>query len=152
MRLLLLDLRIRCQIHSRACLLPAGLSGCLSPAPAPLLTRNGMFRFTISKVRWVKLASAIKKSRATTPLPLQMRCHVTLTRSSALRRCVFYPPSLRSRPAFAPLSFRLLSLSCRLCSLLPSLSHRFLPLHHHLAVFSPFSPQPDGSQMRRLSV
>lgn len=27
----------------------------------------------------------------------------------------------------------------------PSLSRGFLPLHHRLAAFSPFSPQPDGS-------
>lgn len=64
---------------------------------------------------------------------------------------MFHLPTPQSPTRFVLLSFHLLSLSCRPCSLLPSLSQRFLPLHHRLAVFSPFSPQPDGSQMRRLS-
>lgn len=117
---------------------------------SPLSTCNGMFRFTITELCPEKLVSTIRKSRDITRLPPQTRCHVTLACYSAPRRYVLHLPTPRSHPHFAPLSFRLLSLSCRLYSLIPSLSHPFLPLHHRLAAFRPFSPQPDGSQMRRL--
>lgn len=122
---------------------------------------NKMFMYTFSTFQamcYVKLVSTIKKSHTITWFSLQcavMSCyHVFLNWSVILMARVLstdpHPPlRVTLILSLSPLiSSHILILSSALFfpnPFCPSLSHGFLPLHHRLAAFSPFSPQPDGS-------
>lgn len=154
------------------CLLLGRTIHCEKMYLSPLLLYNRMFIYIFSMflaARRVKLMS-IKKGRTITWFPLQcaiMACHVCVCEwSVTVIACRTLPPPnlhppLRaililslSPPSYLFLSSHLSSSpSCPLRSPLlffpypfsPFFSPGFLPLHHRLSAFSPFSPQPDGS-------
>lgn len=109
---------------------------------------------------YVKSVSTIEKSHTKTRFSLhcgvmsccnvlfEVECNLDGTCS------VYWPASTPQSPSFSsPLfssyfisqPFPLLSPRLFPNPRCPSLSYGFLPLHHRLATFSPFSPQPDGS-------
>lgn len=122
-----------------------------NPCTSPLIfSAIGCYIYILSNFKamfCIKLVSTSGKATILHFFPA-ICCHVMLL-CVLLKWSVIYIPHPPFRHLhFVPLSFHLpplssplrssLTLSCRLW-------HGFLPLHHRLATFSPFSPRPDGS-------